>query len=172
MTTASNRFAGPSKYWCKPSTVLLVKRAPDLLEKHYPGWAWAVQPDERGGVMNIFSFKLSGEWGYRFRLKDVQGDPKVCDPKIVRAGGEILERFGVPRGKYSYELWKATRKDIAGVAKADLSDKSAKVRRRQRDDALGDALKRGLVKLQYRDTPTPTGVYREVAIKFGDGNAP
>jgi hypothetical protein len=155
---------------CNASTILLVKRAADLLEKHYPGWAWAVQPDERGGVMNVFSLKLSGEWGWRFLLKDIQGDPKVADRRIVSAGGEILERFGVPRSGYRYESWKGTVKDISGVARADITDKSRSVQRRQRDQALTDALNNGMARLKVKDTPTETGVYREIAIQVGEAN--
>lgn len=155
---------------CRASTVLLVKRMADLLEKHYPGWLWCVQPDERGGVINIFSMKLSMEWGYRFRTMDIQGDPKVCDPKIVAAGGEILERFWVPRGIYRYEDWKEAPKDIAGVARADITDKRASVQRFQRDEALTNALHNGMAQLRIKDTPTATGTYRELELKVGGDN--
>lgn len=155
---------------CRASTVILVKRMADLLEKHYPGWMWCVQPDEAGGVVNLFSMRLSMEWGWRFRTMDIQGDPKVTDPLIMRAGGEILERFGVPRGLYRYEDWQQTTKDIAGVARADISDKAAATRRMQRDLALSNAIRSGLVTVMKRDTPTPTGIHRELALKFGDDN--
>jgi hypothetical protein len=152
---------------CRASTVLLVKRMADLLEKHYPGWMWCVQPDDRGGVINLFSLRLSAEWGYRFRIMDIQGDPRAADPKIVAAGGEILERFRVPRGLYRYEDWKEAPKDIAGLARADISDKKASTRRFQRDEALSNALKNGMAKLQIRDTPTATGTHRELALRLG-----
>ena len=155
---------------CRASTVLLVKRMADLLERHYPGWMWCVQPDETGGVINLFSMRLSGEWGYRFRIMDIQGDPKVCDPKIVAAGGEILERFWVPRGIYRYDDWKDAPKDIAGLARADISDKKASTRRFQRDEALSNALQNGMAKLRVTDTPTSTGIYRELALQLGGDN--
>jgi hypothetical protein len=155
---------------CSASLVLLVKRMADLLERHYPGWMWCVQPDERGGVVNLFSLRLSGEWGYRFRIMDIQGDPKVCDPKIVRAGGEILERFRVPRGTYKYSDWKQAPKDIAGLARADISDKKASVRRLQRDLSLTDALRFGTAKLLMRQRAEHGQTYRELALKIGDSN--
>jgi hypothetical protein len=128
---------------------------------------WCVQPDERGGVINLFSMRLSGEWGYRFRTMDIQGDPKVCDPKIVAAGGEILERFRVPRGTYRYEDWQEAPKDIAGMARADILDKKPGVRRLQRDMSLTDALHNGMAKLMVRDQKTATGTHRELALKIG-----
>lgn len=152
---------------CRASTVLLVKRMADLLEKHYPGWLWCIQPDERGGVINVFSLRLSGEWGYRFRTMDIQGDPKVADPKIRNAGGEILERFRVPRGVYRYDDWKGAPKDIAGLARADISDKKASTQRFQRDQALTSAIQSGLAKLRVTDTPTENGVYRELDLQVG-----
>lgn len=152
---------------CNASTVLLVKRMADLLEKHYPGWLWCVQPDERGGVINIFSMKLSMEWGYRFRTMDIQGDPKVCDPKIVAAGGEILERFRVPRGTYRFEDWKEAPKDIAGIARADITDLKKATQRFQRDEALSNALQNGMARLMVRDQKTETGTHRELALKIG-----
>jgi hypothetical protein len=155
---------------CRASTVLLVKRMADLLERHYPGWMWCVQPDDVGGVINLFSMRLSGEWGYRFRILDIQGDPKVCDRVIVAAGGEILERFYVPRGTYRYEDWKQSPKDIAGIARADITDKPKGTQRFQRDEALSNALQHGMAKLRVRDTPTATGVYRELGLQIGGDN--
>lgn len=147
----------------KASTILLMKGIGDALEKHYPGWMWAIQPDDRGGVLNIRSLRLSGEWGYVFLLRDIQDDPR--HQKAVRAAGEILERFGVPRGTYRYADWKGAPKDIGGVAFADITDKPLKVRRHQRDAALTGAVRSGRVKLTYQDTVRPGMTHRRIAIK-------
>lgn len=157
----------PTDLDCRASTVLLVKRMADLLEKHYPGWLWCVQPDDVGGVINVFSMRLSGEWGYRFRIMDIQGDPKVADPKFIAAGGEILERFKVPRGTYRYEDWRDAPKDIAGLARADISDKKKSTQRFQRDEALSNAIRSGLAKIRVTDTPSATGTYRELELQIG-----
>lgn len=147
------------------STVLLCKQMGDALEKNYPGWMWAIQPDEIGGILAIMALRLSGEWGYVYRLSELEGDAKVVVQKAMRGGGEILERFGVPRGTYRYDDWAATRKDIAGMAIADLADKSREVRRYQRDAALTTALNQGTVKLIVRDSIGPGGPRRDYALR-------
>ena len=152
----------------RASTVVLCKVVGDALERHYPGWMWAIQPDELGGILSIMALRLSGEWGYVFKLADLQGDAKVAVQKVMRGGGEILERFGVPRGTYRYADWAATRKDIAGMAIADLNDKSAATRRYQRDAALSTAMQQGTVKLLVRDSIGPAGARRDYALKRED----
>ena len=146
-------------------TVLICKQIGDTLEKHYPGWLWAIQPDEFGGVLSIRAMRLSGEWGYVFRLADLQGDAKVVKQLVIRGGGEILERFGVPRGTYRYQDWKGTTKDIAGMALADISDRPLAQRRLQRDAALTTALQNGTVKLLVRDSVGPDGPRRDIALR-------
>lgn len=153
----------------RATTIVLCKNIGDTLERHYPGWLWAIQPDETGGILAIRALRLSGEWGYVFRLADLQGDSKVVAADVMRAGGEILERFGVPRGTYRYEDWARTTKDIAGLAMPDLSDKHAKVRRHQRDAALTNALQFGTAKLVIRETTDRDGtVRRDYALKRED----
>jgi len=73
-------------------------RAGEMLERHYPGWAWAVNIS--GGVMNVHSLKLSGTWGFRIKLKNL--DPEYH--KVLLAGGEVLERYGKRRGRYNMDI--------------------------------------------------------------------
>lgn len=63
----------------------------NLLRKHYPGYAWAVNVDSRPtvGVVNILNFDLSGNIGYTLHLKNVYSD--ICRKNVVMAGGTILE---------------------------------------------------------------------------------
>lgn len=145
---------------CKASTVILVKNIADYLERHYPGWLWAVRPNEHGGVVTIYSLRLSGKWGYLLHLKTVQQDPRMdC---VIRAGGEVLERFKMRRGPYDYQRWQAAQRTINGMVAFDISDKSNAVQRSQRDRTLTDAVKNGSVRLHHRDTPTATGTHRQI----------
>lgn len=134
------------------SAVLLVKDMANQLEKSYPGWAWAVQPDPRGGVINIFSLRLSGEWGVILKYEWVQRDPVATRRITLAAGAEILERFGMRPGPYSYEVWSNGPKDVAGQPKPDLSDKHTKIQRHHRDFALTQAVRQGDVKIRFEDT--------------------
>lgn len=69
------------------------KNAADMLHKHYPGWLWGVHVDSDGGVMKVMLLSVSGSWGFIIKLKDL--DPEYR--KVMRAGGEILERFNLSR---------------------------------------------------------------------------
>ncbi len=69
------------------------KRVGDVLHQHYPGHLWGVNMQD--GLVQVMNLALSGKWG--FTLKEELMDPE--DRKIVMAGGELLERFTVSRGK-------------------------------------------------------------------------
>lgn len=71
------------------------KNAADMLHKHYPGYLWGVNVDSKGGVMKVFNLTLSGQWGFVIKL--AQLDPEYR--KVMRAGGEILERYRLSRSR-------------------------------------------------------------------------
>lgn len=144
------------------SLVILVKDIAALLERHYPGWLWAVQPDKRGGVINIFSLMLSGKWGYRIFTKNVQNDPNR--KLAIDAGGQILERFGFKRRAYDVNEWRAAKKYLGGVA-MDITDKAAKVQKRYRDDEFSQAVRSGKIQLRFQDTKTAQGTIRKLIIQ-------
>lgn len=81
--------------------ILLAKRAADQLHKHYPNYPWAVHVNSEGGVMNIFNLAVSSVYGYVLHLRNVYGDPDL--KRVMRAGGEILERAHLFRGEYKGE---------------------------------------------------------------------
>lgn len=111
------------------NTILLVKRIGDTLEKHYPGWAWAVRPEQEHGMIYVNALKLHGSWGLTLRIIDVQCDVHLRT--VMRLAGELLERFGVPRGRYRYNDWVALLKDAHGTAlPTDVDDKISPVKRR------------------------------------------
>jgi len=88
-------FRGEPGHAVERQDVVLAKNAADLLEKHYPGYLWAVHVDSEGGVMNVKNHRISYKYGFRLMLKDVYQDPGLkC---VVRAGGEMLERARLAR---------------------------------------------------------------------------
>jgi hypothetical protein len=101
------------------STVILVKDIADILVKQYPGWAWAVQPDERGGVINIFNLHCHTEMGFTIRMDDIADDPQ--HKWAYRAGGELLERFRMPTKLDTGALKEAPR-DSRGMLIPNLTD--------------------------------------------------
>ena len=79
--------------------MILCRNVSEVLERHYPGWCWLVGVEQ--GMVRIHSFKLSTLEGYRLRPEEIDNDYR----RVVDAGGEILERFGMPRGRYNHEAW-------------------------------------------------------------------
>lgn len=78
------------------SDMLLAKNAADGLDRHYPGHLWAV--DVNGGVLNIRNLMLSADMGWRIKVPKVYSASELHQ-RVIRAGGEILERFGLSRGR-------------------------------------------------------------------------
>jgi hypothetical protein len=73
----------------------MAKNAADHLHKHYPGHLWAVAID--GGFLDIRDLYLSGDHGYRLKIGQMFSGSD-WEKKIMRAGGEILERYRQRRG--------------------------------------------------------------------------
>ena len=122
------------------SLIVLTKDVADVLERHYPGWVWAVQPDEGGGVLNLWSVKISAKVVWTLHLSTIQNDPdRRC---VIRAGGEYLERFGFRRGAYTYAEWKR-REQSLGQFIPDVSDMEAATRRQFHGAHLKQALETG-----------------------------
>lgn len=110
----------------------LCDRAAAVLGKHYPGHPWAIHANCAGGVLDIFHPRLSMEWGYRLHLKDVQFDWVVFERSLMRAGGELLESYGVARNRYKHEKikdipvdFKWNRMRVDGVE--DVNERKRKV---------------------------------------------
>lgn len=83
-----------------PADASLMVAVYDKLASEYPGHPWAVTADRERGVVDIQLFYLdaerkNGRWGYVLHTKTLDSDPgMVC---VVRAGGELLERFRLSR---------------------------------------------------------------------------
>lgn len=151
----------PELLQARSSTVILVKEMADTLERHYRGWLWAVQPDERGGVINVFSLRLSGKWGYRVHTRNAQVDARKW---ALIAGGEILERFRQRRAPYDHSRWASAPRHL-GLVDMDITDMEAKVRRRYRDDAFTRAVRKGAIEVRVDDVRTTTGTDRKIYVR-------
>ncbi len=144
----------------------VTKRAGAALEKKYPGWWWCLNPDEEGGVFYIYSLRLSGEWGYVVKIKDMQDTPAKT---AIMAGGEILERYGIRRGKYKRSLLKNKLVDLRGNFIPDITDRLSKHQKEIRDRELTKAIDEGKAAIVHTDTVRRDGtVYRQIAIRIGE----
>lgn len=74
-----------------------------VLNNHYACYRWAIDFDEKQGVAKIVNFTLNDPlrtremYGYVLHLKTVYEDQSNSWRKLIRAGGEILERANMER---------------------------------------------------------------------------
>lgn len=94
------------------------------LDKHFHGWRWGVTVDEKGGVAHVFAMELSGDMGYTLLIDDLWNGGNFDWKLILVAGGEILERFGCPRGA-KRDDWQSHVTWHQGIAIPDVTDKKA-----------------------------------------------
>lgn len=96
---------------------LLATTAVGILERHYPGWGWAVRVDDVGGVLEVRPTAIpTGRFGFLLHLKNVDYEGKA----IMRAGGELLERYRLRRGRRKPGATQELRRDFRGVAVPDV----------------------------------------------------
>jgi len=81
------------------SDMILAKEMADTLNTHYPGHLWAINVDGKNGVANVHDLMLNGQWGYRLKLVNIYSASEF-KRDVIRAGGEILERFKMRRGRF------------------------------------------------------------------------
>ena len=95
----------------------IAKNVAELLQQTYPGYQWAVNADLHGGVVHIYNLNLSGRWGFLMKVKDVVEDGGKR--KVMQAGGELLERYRVSRGRINQAEYESMRLDNFGNPIAD-----------------------------------------------------
>lgn len=78
----------------KVQETALAMRILEKLVKEFPGYDWHVEVNFQGEICTVRT-EFGGQWGYLLHLDQVIHDP---DLKLVRwAGGELLERYNLPR---------------------------------------------------------------------------
>lgn len=85
----------------------------ETLHKHYPNHLWAVNVNSKGGIATVYNMMLSGQMGYILPL-DVAWSATEWEKMVMRAGGEILERYRQQRAKANLEELVNVPSDAAG----------------------------------------------------------
>lgn len=80
--------------------IALCKQIMGVLSWHYPNHPWMVNANHKTGVADIKLCYVSKtgrltNWGYLFKIGEMKSGEFYR--KIVRGGGELLERYGLPR---------------------------------------------------------------------------
>lgn len=102
------------------STVIIIKDMMSHLVKRWPGFRWAIQPNEKGLVFNVFNLDFHNVWGYVIRYDDVMHDPQRR--AAITAGGEILRRFRYQGDKYDRMQIAGMPRNRQGQCIPDVSD--------------------------------------------------
>jgi hypothetical protein len=97
---------------------ITAKNMAESLHKYYPDHLWAVTCDGDRGIATVRNMALSGNWGFVLHLKD-QYSASDWDKQLMRAGGELLERYRIYRGRSIPGQWEFVNTDAAGRAVAD-----------------------------------------------------
>lgn len=85
------------------------------LDAHYPGHQWRVNADHETGIVTVQLLYLdtlrhNAKWGYVIHIDRLSGDPTLR--AAVKAGGELLERFGLPRRRMLVD-WETKQEALA-----------------------------------------------------------
>lgn len=81
--------------------VELAKRIGERLHLHYPGHPWYVEVEHAQGIAKVSIPSLMGWTSYYvIHLSRLAVDPNMTE--VTKAGGEILERYRIPRNKYDF----------------------------------------------------------------------
>jgi hypothetical protein len=106
-------MAGNSGNMSAAIDLQMAERAGVVLTRKYPLHAWHVLVE--GGMLTVRNLDLSGKWGFSLKAKN------VTDALIMRAGGELLERYRVSRGAAKASDLANLRRDIFGYPMGDLA---------------------------------------------------
>lgn len=82
------------------------------LGKNFPGYDWLVSADDKTGIVDIYLPEMGGNMAYTLHIAKLDSNLK----KVVRAGGEILERHGLSRVKAKVDELATLERNFSGVA--------------------------------------------------------
>lgn len=94
----------------------LAKVVCDYLHEVYTGYLWRVNADIKGGIVNILCHDVSTEMGCTLKVSALV-DPIPAKKLVHKAGGEILERAKLHRGKMREDEVATASRDFKGNIK-------------------------------------------------------
>lgn len=100
--------------------ILMAKQLAEALHQAYPGHLWAVTCDGRTGMADIRNLMLAGNWGFRMHMRS-HYSASQWRHKAIMAGGELLERFRLTRGRFNQDQYLSQPTDRFGNLKGDLT---------------------------------------------------
>ncbi len=98
---------------------LMAKQMAEALHAAYPNWLWGVTCSGQTGMADIRNLYLSAKYGFRLHLRSIYSASE-WKREVLRAGGEILERFKADR-VFTDDKYSSMATDFAGRIKGDYS---------------------------------------------------
>ncbi len=84
----------------KSADMRLAREIWTVLHYHYRGHCWGVSVDHAQGVA-LIQIPPFSNWSFVIHLKTLQSDPGM--KSVVKAGGELLERYDIPRAGFDVD---------------------------------------------------------------------
>jgi len=88
----------------------MAKSIAEALHKQYPGHLWMVNADNGNNIATVQLGGISGKFGFNIHLDKITAGMEL----IMRAGGEILERYNLSRGRRIDDDIGILKRDFAG----------------------------------------------------------
>lgn len=96
-------LSGAAGHKVELSDAMLACDLSKVLADQYPGYQWLLCVNSEGKVIDIKNLEVSGTWGYRILRPDLMAHDELRHAVVI-AGGEILERAGLRRGKIDQDV--------------------------------------------------------------------
>ena len=103
-----------------PEDLTTSKMVAERLHSRYPGHLWAVQCQWKHGLMYVRNMMMSDRHAYVIHLAD-HATPSDLLRKVDEAGGEMLERFRLARGRIDWDAVDSAERTLRGHLVGDLS---------------------------------------------------
>jgi hypothetical protein len=81
---------------------IIAAQIAETLHRYYTGHLWTVKASVEQGVVYIHNLNFSAVQGMVLHMSDLEKDPKMR--LVKKAGGELMERYRVQRGKLTETL--------------------------------------------------------------------
>jgi hypothetical protein len=90
-----------------------------LLASTYPGYRWRVEADPKNGIVDIRCEHTNCKFGYTLIPSRYYSETQ-WRAAVIKAGGEILERFNMSRRSFDAVDFLSRPRDFAGLIHPDL----------------------------------------------------
>lgn len=97
----------------------IAKQIAEILHTQHPGHLWGVTVQSDQGIATVRNLRLSGNHGFVLKLRDIV-TYKELYKRTVWAGGELLERYNISRGRFKEDEYAQLYTDFAGQLKPEM----------------------------------------------------